>query len=652
MNKTSAYITALIITLSSCRPDSVSSAAVKADLPDEVVYQLTNRENNPSGMRPDQNEDGIITEEELAGATHIKIDLSEIDDISFFSRMPSVKYLDLLNGEITDFSVLKELKNLKQVRFFNVPMTDLSSLEGIQTEELWLSGMDQITAEQRVDFLKPDGITIKKWSSAYILDRYSGILNGYDLSYTIDDEDVCCITHIGSFGTKEHKRDVYGKKAGETAYHLYVNGTELASGKITVEERDVYDPPVHEGASPTVKKYNSLYYDKSRVLLNNGTLYSYKGDEIRICEENVKEYTNFYRITDKREYHYFDVVLKNDGTLIVNGKEVENQKFSELRRGAVSTEDGKLYLIYGEKGKSRGCTLIPVCDDLREMCEDAECYYVSKEGKLISIDTTYDEDDLPHSALTDTEIMNPSQNLLIAASWPGDSVYIDENNAVWRLTLKYSKLTKTLVADEAESIGKAYYEKESREIPYFRTSDGKYYSVYTDHAEFTPSEPAADLRYGYAARGSDGIYIYAQDLPDEECYLNWFLLEDNTLALSFMYQDNAITNVKQTLGFDFSDDNTPYYYFMRTDGSIWNYCYKTNSFKEKLSFDNENAEEPVLPEKVKGDSDGNGIVNAADLMNLLKFLFGEAEISDSCDINGDGKISISDLVLLKNIILE
>lgn len=653
MKKASAFITAFLIAFSaaSAVPSDVFAASEKADLPPEVVHELTSTENNPSSFRVDQNEDGIITVDELKNATHVKIDLENISDISFFSQMPSIKYLDLSNGDITDYSVLTELKDLKQLRMFSIPMTDLSSLEGLHAEDLVLSDMKQITAKQRVDFLSPEDVTMKKFSSMYLIDRYRGILNDYTISYTVDDEEVCSITDMGAGYGSGHSRDIFAKKAGETNYHFIVDGEELASGKITVEERDVFDPPVHEGCSPTEKFYISYYYDKTKVILRDETLYAYEGNETKICEENVQTYTNFYRITKNREYHYFDVVLKKDGTLIVNGNEIKDQKFAKLQRGAVSTNDGKLFLIYGEKGKSRGCTLVPVCDDLREMTDDPESYYISKSGNVMMIDTQYDDNDTPYVTVTDTEILNPSVTMIVSDSWPGDCLFLDENNTVWRAMLKYSKFEKIKVAEKAASLGRGYYEDESREIPYFTTDDGKYFSVYTDHVEFVPSEPEKDLSYGYLDRGSAGLYVYAQDLPDEECFLEWFQMEDKTLAFSFMYQYKAITNVEKVLGFDFDSEKTPYFYFMRTDGSIWNYCYKTEKFEEKFSFDTSTS----VPETIKGDLDENGEVNAADVLSFQKYLLSE---DDNCpplsalDMNDDGKVNILDFILLKNNLVK
>lgn len=64
----------------------------------------------------------------------------------------------------------------------------------------------------------------------------------------------------------------------------------------------------------------------------------------------------------------------------------------------------------------------------------------------------------------------------------------------------------------------------------------------------------------------------------------------------------------------------------------------------------------AIAEAVKGDVDENGSVTASDIVALMQALIGKIELSDiqmkSADMNGDGKLSIIDLIKLKNFILE
>jgi hypothetical protein len=55
---------------------------------------------------------------------------------------------------------------------------------------------------------------------------------------------------------------------------------------------------------------------------------------------------------------------------------------------------------------------------------------------------------------------------------------------------------------------------------------------------------------------------------------------------------------------------------------------------------------------VKGDVDSNGSVTSSDIVSMMQALVGKKTLSSqgktNADMNGDGKISIIDLIMLKN----
>ena len=63
----------------------------------------------------------------------------------------------------------------------------------------------------------------------------------------------------------------------------------------------------------------------------------------------------------------------------------------------------------------------------------------------------------------------------------------------------------------------------------------------------------------------------------------------------------------------------------------------------------------VEPVEVKGDTDGNGAVTATDAVKLMQAMTGKisltSEQTSRADIDGDGKISIVDLIRLKNMLI-
>ena len=58
------------------------------------------------------------------------------------------------------------------------------------------------------------------------------------------------------------------------------------------------------------------------------------------------------------------------------------------------------------------------------------------------------------------------------------------------------------------------------------------------------------------------------------------------------------------------------------------------------------------PQNTKGDADNNGSVNTADIVALIQHLVGKTDISGdgfkNADMNSDNKLSVIDLIMLKN----
>ena len=54
---------------------------------------------------------------------------------------------------------------------------------------------------------------------------------------------------------------------------------------------------------------------------------------------------------------------------------------------------------------------------------------------------------------------------------------------------------------------------------------------------------------------------------------------------------------------------------------------------------------------IKGDINGDGIVNGTDLTALVNIILGQKEKNNAADVNGDGDINGTDLTALVNIIM-
>ena len=104
MKRNISIITAIAALISCCNMTAFAETSPKPANVDEAVYtQLLEHKS-----LYDDNSDGIITDDELAQAYQLYIDLDGISDLSWVSKMTSCEYVVVSNGTITDFSPLKK----------------------------------------------------------------------------------------------------------------------------------------------------------------------------------------------------------------------------------------------------------------------------------------------------------------------------------------------------------------------------------------------------------------------------------------------------------------------------------------------------------------------------------------------------------------
>jgi len=85
------------------------------------------------------------------------------------------------------------------------------------------------------------------------------------------------------------------------------------------------------------------------------------------------------------------------------------------------------------------------------------------------------------------------------------------------------------------------------------------------------------------------------------------------------------------------------------DGTVSGYTGSTaQEFAEKWGF----KFVPLDADNAEYDINEDGIVNSADLIDMIKMMIGQSEVSASADINNDGKVNVSDFLMLKKIFLR
>ncbi|MBQ3363130.1 MAG: M6 family metalloprotease domain-containing protein [Muribaculaceae bacterium] len=98
--------------------------------------------------------------------------------------------------------------------------------------------------------------------------------------------------------------------------------------------------------------------------------------------------------------------------------------------------------------------------------------------------------------------------------------------------------------------------------------------------------------------------------------------------------------------------NTPIMLRLKCQGSSTEYCYIDDI---EICYENTWTPEPEEPDFIPGDVDGNGKVEITDVTMLINYIMSEGAIEinvDAADLSDDDDISITDLTMLINMIMS
>lgn len=562
-------MTASILTIS-LLPSSAfaEEAPVPFDVEEAVYAQLMEQD-----YLYDTNEDGIITEEEMKQSTQIYLELEGVTDISWLASLENVTYVSLTGGTLTDFSVLKEMPKLRVVAFYKVPVEDISYLKDLKLEALHLDGVEGITLEERLEILEWNDITIGVGFADQVGATPVGVLDEYMVTMRIKDESIAEFTNR-RYGVAGPIQDVYGIKQGSTTYEMLIDGEVINSGKITVTETKPYDPPLHAQHLGKGTIADSSHYSTYNVLLRSGMLYGIKGAKAEAMEKNVKDYDHIYMKDEKGNYQYADLVLKEDGTLLANGKSISDKKFVQLENGCAITADNAIYLIHTVNGAFKP---IQLGTNFKEFPYISNYYYTSQSGEVIFYKASFNTSDELVVTTTKTGIKNP-----IASD---TNLFVDGDGVLWSCKT-YPAFSKSRVAENVVDV--AYIQMTNGGSGYaYTTKDGTIISI----ASGKPVTPVEEQKWqSYAEDGAFYIHDYMEKLQSEnDCLVHYFIMDDRTMTISFVDKNFAITNVQAAICAEFdAETQQGYLYFLRTDGSLWRYALET---QECIDLD----AEPVAP---------------------------------------------------------
>lgn len=620
----------LFCTLALCSPclavyDVKAESVVPVNV-DESVYAVF--KNNYF----DRDSDGIITVEEVEQANGIRFNLDDVSDLSWMEMLKNCNFIDFEGGKAEDFSVLTKLPKLKYIYMESVQIDDISFIKDLSLVQCVLDDMDNISLEQRLDVVKWEDYTIEQGYTENIGIYPIGLFENYSTQITLSDNNALHILRDRS-NNSGTVIETYASQPCSATYTVAIDGNEIHTGNIEVTPIQYISPELN-GITTNPKVYDSFYYGKYNVVVDNEILYGIKGDTYYKADVNVKSFSRTYEKNQSGEYVYIDLVLKNDGTLILNGIPVEDLKFESIQKGSAIATDGTLYEIYPD---ADGAATVKVGENCAEVVYPG-MYYLNSEGEIIWYDIKF-SGGKPTGVHTATGMMN--------AELVKYDLFL-ESETLWKCKT-YPSFSKTKVADNVEWVGYELTDRGYMDYVY-RTTDGKCYMLW-DGKE-VEIIPTTTIDNGDLFHDDGSFYIHAYDSKfgdGGDLLIRWIITNDDVLTINLAGQHFAISDVKEVIGAEYVEEQDKgYAWFIRKDGSVWRYCFET---QESVRMSEES-----IHETVSGDINADGTFTVSDVVMLQKWLIGASNASLSnwkaADLCKDGQINVFDLCMMKRMLIS
>ena len=642
MKKLFAIAAALGMLLSSVPVFAEETADTPADI-DAAAYTYLTGENK---HLYDKNNDGIISDAELAEVNYLFLDLTGVEDLSWLPRLKKCHQLNLDNGTLTDISVIAEMPALNVLFLNKVPITDISFISKMNLQDCYLTDMPQITAAQRAEQIRIEDVSVIAGTETRISYTPNGLAT---VTLTVKDSETAQFLGKGAVSVGNYER-IYGLKPGETEYTVSIDDTEFQSKKITVTEAPAaYAPDLKpEGSVTEASADYSHYYctpdpdtgSAGSVALVDGNLYVFNGSEVSLAETDVEQYETVSLRNEEGHYVDADIVLKRDGTWLANGVPAADETIMEIRGAYAVGKSGTLYMLLpgtdsvsAVKLAEHAKSFIPGCSALYLADDGTVCYYnqAGLTGKAV---------------VGTTKLRNPKFTEALSGS-----VYyvVDENDDLYQLDYVRSSVSYrvTKVAGQVTDLKCVPDETGILSLQY-TTADGTVYPL--EMMTFS----AFGINSHWKALDLDCCSFYVHQMQSELvseddaiilCYI------DKNRELRFRFQSEAagLTGVRMGLCSTYdAKTKSGLLWFLREDGTIWHYNLVTKEWNEAAV-----STEPA--QRVWGDVNGDGSATAADAVLLSKYLAGEeTALADwkNGDLDRNGILTAADLTKLKRLLMR
>lgn len=638
MKKTIAFLSALTVTLTT---NAITAFAddtpvnIEAALYDQLIGNGTY----------DTNEDGIISEDEFKQINYLNLDLADITSLDFLNELPGLRSLYLRNGSFSDFSFLKGFTSLSTLQLSNMPqVTDVSFIKDMNLDKCYLSGMDQITDEQRLELLRfQDAENGAVGFSNVIGALPQGLFVYSDISLAIENTDIACFDRAGVNPLQQSAAEIYGIANGSTTYSFSFKGEVIHTGTINIGTVTEYVTP-----SKANQELPGIYTSRvlrpgNTIVLHDGNLCAFENGSYSILRKNVKGFSDGSFYDDSGSYLSVsaDLVLYQDGTLEINGQTpigADGVVFSQVLGSYAISESGDVYCLYGENGK---IVLDKVYSGFSGFPENDLMYIISDTGEVVLLELKKQTGKATTRQAFPTGIMN------ITGSY-GDH-FIDADHILWEVDRNVgSEPTIRKTAEDVIWVGFRSYGGGAGACGVYITSDRTAYSLsgkrklilddesenakpYLASGAFTYSTGGGD--YAVAGNGSGKYHIDSK----------------NNLCMEYNGVRRLTNDAAQYLTYDMDTaTDLPNVYYLKLDNTIWCYSFAEDAFKA--------VSDAEIPKTVKGDINADGVFNVSDVVLLQKWLLAvpDTHLADwragnFCD---DDRLDVFDLCLMKRELLN
>lgn len=638
MKKTIALLSALAVILS---PNAVTAFA--ADTPVNIEAALYDQlmENGTY----DTNEDGIISETEFKQINYLNLDLADITSLDFLNELSGLRALYLRNGSFSDFTFLKGFTSLTTLQLSNMPqVTDVSFIKDMNLDKCYLSSMDQITDEQRLELLRfQDAENGAVGFSNMIGALPQGLFAYTDVSLAIENTDIACFDRAGVTPIHQSAAEIYGIANGSTTYSFSFKGEIIHTGTIDIGSVTEYVTP-----SKADRELPGIYTSRvmnpgNTVVLHDGNLCAFENGAYSILRKNVKGFSDgsFYDDSGSALSVSADLVLYQDGTLEINGQTpvgADGVVFTQVHGSYAISESGDVYCLYGENGN---VVLDKVYSGFSGFPENDHMYIISDTGEVVLLELKKQTGKATTRQAFPTGIMN------IIGSY-GDH-FIDADHVLWEVDRNVgSEPTIRKTAEDVTWVGFRSYGGGAGACGVYITSDGTAYSltgkrklILDDESEKTKPYLASGT-FTYSVGGGD--YAMAGNGSGK-----YHIDSKNNLCMEYNGVRKLTNDAAQYLTYDMdAATNLPNVYYLKLDNTIWCYSYATDIFKS--------VSEAESVQNVKGDIDADGEFNISDVVLLQKWLLAvpDTHLADwkAGNFCEDDRLDVFDLCLMKREFLQ